>query len=474
MTVFDVVIVGAGSAGCVLADRLSAKGSSVCVIEAGPDLRPDTTPPSISGRSFFDALAEPGRIYPDLLARRVAGQPERPYLRGRGVGGSSAVNAMVGLWGEVDDYDAWERDHGCIGWAWRDVEKYFRRIEVPLTKVDPDDEGVVGRALVESCVLNGWPLHRGPFPLGGLSADVGPAMLTRDADGRRVTAADVYLERARSRPNVEVRCDAVVRRVTIEAGRATGVLLADGTLIDAREVVVCAGAIHSPAILLRSGVELPSLGAGLQDHPSAPVTLSVPRSTDTTGLAVSALARFSSGRHPADLQILPIDHLGPSAPGLASISVALMKVGSRGTVRLDPTDPDREPIVDFALLSDESDRESLTVGMGVLLDVLEHSSFTDVVEAAYIDDVGTPLASIASSPDAIRAWLGRATGDYVHAAGTCAMGDPTSEATVVDTRGRVVGMSGLRVCDASLMPSLPRANTHFPVMMIAEAIADRW
>ena len=324
----------------------------------------------------------PGRIYPDLMARRVAGQPERPYLRGRGVGGSSAVNAMVGLWGEVDDYDAWERDHGCIGWAWRDVERYFRRIEVPLTKVDPDDEGVVGRALVESCVLNGWPLHRGPFPLGGLSADVGPAMLTRDADGRRVTAADVYLERARSRPNVEVRCDAVVRRVMIEAGRATGVLLADGTLIDAREVVVCAGAIHSPAILLRSGVELPSLGAGLQDHPSAPVTLSVPRSTDTTGLAVSALARFSSGRHPADLQILPIDHLGPAAPGLASISVALMKVGSRGTVRLDPTDPDREPIVDFALLSDESDRESLTVGMGVLLDLLEHSSFTDVVEAA--------------------------------------------------------------------------------------------
>lgn len=470
----DVVIVGAGSAGCVLADRLSARGMSVCLVEAGPDLRAGDVPASISGPSFFDALAEPGRTWPDLTARRVAGQPARFYARGRGVGGSSAVNAMVGLWGEVDDYDGWERDHGCRGWAWRDVERYFRRVEVPLTRVDPEHEGTVGRALVEACVMNGWPLHRGPFPLGGLAADVGPAMLTRDADGRRVTTADVYLERARSRANVEVRCDTVVRRVIIERGRATGVSLADGSEIGAREVVLAAGAIHSPAILLRSGLERAGIGAGLQDHPSAPITLELVESPDPHSLAVTALARFSSGRDPADLQLLPMDHLGPDAPGHGLVSVALMKVRSRGTVTLTPNDPDAEPSVDFDLLSNDSDVEALTVGLGVLLDVLEHAAFRDVVRTALVDDVGTPLETIARSPEAIRSWLKNATGDYVHAAGTCAMGDPASPMTVVGPDAKVVGVSGLRVCDASVMPTLPRANTHVPVMMVAEAVADRW
>ncbi|NDA77685.1 MAG: GMC family oxidoreductase, partial [Actinobacteria bacterium] len=271
-SMIDVLIIGAGSAGCVLADRLSAKGLSVCVVEAGPDLRPDATPDSIRGASFFEALAEPGRSYPELVARRVAGQERRPYARGRGVGGSSAVNAMIGLWGEIDDYDAWERDFGCVGWSWREVEKYFHRIEVPLHRASPEGSESVTGALVDSCIMNGWALHRGPFPLSGVPADVGPAMLTRDANGRRVTAADVYLERARRRGNVEVRVDSVVDRVMIERGRATGVVLIDGTEIGAREVVVSAGAIHSPTILLRSGLDRPGIGEGLQDHPSAPIT----------------------------------------------------------------------------------------------------------------------------------------------------------------------------------------------------------
>jgi choline dehydrogenase-like flavoprotein len=430
----DVLVVGAGSAGCVLADRLSSKGLSVCVVEAGPDLRSATTPASITGESFFDALAEPGLIHRDLEARRVDGQAPRPYLRGRGVGGSSAVNAMVGLWGEMDDYDSWERDFGCVGWGWRDVERCFRRIEVPLRRAEPEGPGSVAGSLVEACIMSGWALHRGPFPLAGIPADAGPAMLTRDANGRRVTAADAYLERARERGNVVVRTDVAVDRVVVEGGRAVGVLLVDGTEIGAREVVLCAGAIHSPTILSRSGID----------------------------------------RHDADLQLLPINHLGPDALGYGSISVALMKVSSRGSVRLNPNDPLAEPIVDFDLLSRDEDVESLTVGVGVLLELLESPSLASLARGFFVDDRGTALAEIAGSPDSVRAWMREATGDYVHAAGTCAMGDPRSESTVVDSDARVIGVAGLRVCDASIFPSLPRANTHFPVMMAAEMVAGRW
>lgn len=470
----DVLVVGAGSAGCVLTDRLSARGLSVCLVEVGPDLRPFDAPASVTGASFLDAVAEPGYVHDGLTARRVAGREPRPYLRGRGVGGSSIVNAMVGLWGEIDDYDSWERDFGCRGWGWREVERCFRRIEVPLRRAEPEPADSVSGAVVEACLSHGWSLHRGPFPLSGVPADAGPAMLTRDEDGRRVTVADVYLERARARANVDVRIGVMVERVMIERGRAVGVALSDGTEIGAREVVLAAGAIHSPAILLRSELDRSAIGRGLQDHPSAPVTLALRHRRDHRSLAVSAVARFSSGRHHADLQLLPINHLGAGAPGYGSVNVALMKVSSRGTVRLDDTDPMAHPVVDFDLLSTDDDVESLTVGVGVLLELLESPSMAEVADGVFVDDRGTPLAAVAEDPDAVRSWLRSAAGDYVHAAGTCAMGDPAHEDTVVDPEARVVGVQGLRVCDASIFPSLPRANTHFPVMMAAEMVAERW
>jgi len=151
-----------------------------------------------------------------------------------------------------------------------------------------------------------------------------------------------------------------------------------------------------------------------------------------------------------------------------------MKVTSRGSVRLNPGDPLAEPIVDFDLLSTDDDVESLTVGVGVLLELLDTPSLATMARGFFVDDRGTALADIADSPDSVRAWLRASTGDYVHAAGTCAMGDPRSDDTVVDSDARVVGVDGLRVCDASSFPRLPRANTHLPVMMAAEMVAERW
>jgi choline dehydrogenase/5-(hydroxymethyl)furfural/furfural oxidase len=266
----------------------------------------------------------------------------------------------------------------------------------------------------------------------------------------------------------------VVDRVAIENDQAVGVVLADGTFIAAAEVVVAAGAIHSPAILLRSKIQRPGVGQGLQDHPSAPLTIALAESCSPHELAVTTLARFTSGFEPADLQLLPIDHLGQSSEGYGLLSVALMLSRSRGHIALASSDPLVDPVVSFNLLADERDIEALSVGVEVARHLLDSPSLKRVASEVFIDDVGTPLSALGDSADEIAAWLKSRTGDYVHAAGTCAMGDLANEKAVVDTAGRVHGIKNLRVCDASIFPMLPRANTHLPVMMAAELIAERW
>jgi choline dehydrogenase-like flavoprotein len=546
---FDTVIVGGGAAGVILAARMSKAGRRrIALIEAGMDTPPDATPSDITD-VFPVSYSNPRYFWPGIEATGRAGDQSKPYLQARVLGGGSSVMGMWALRGKPDDYNAW-REAGAEGWGWEDVLPSFNRMERDLDFAGPL-HGENGPIPVRRHPVECWPgfardllaaaVRRGldyRHDINGDFADgVFPVPVTNDGT-RRVTSATGYLTPpVRRRPNLAILCNSEVKRVRFNGHVVSGVEIARPAgpmTITCSDVILAAGAIGSPALLLRSGIgpaaelkalsiepvaDRPGVGRDLQNHcivnlatriiPSARQN----RALRTYGLACARLtSRHPMGRR-GDLHLQFIARTSLHAHGdrLGVVGAALYAPLSRGAIRLASADPARPPRIDFHLLEHPADRDRLATAIRLALDLLDDPQvrsirgyvFT-VLPSSLVRRLNRPspinrLASVLAAtaidaPEPIRrSVLGRAgrllpSGRLTlvdaaallqditaifHPVGTCRIGRKTDPQAVVDSDCRVLGVGGLRVIDASIMPLIPTANTCLPVMMIAEHAAQR-
>jgi choline dehydrogenase len=504
---FDFIVVGAGAAGCVLASRLSEEPSArVLLLEAGTAVPPPTSAVPPLWPTMIGGSADWGD---STIVQSATGSSVR-LVRGRGIGGSTATNAMMFVRGHWASYAAWE-NVGAKSWGFDDLLPYFKRSENavggdpalrghdgPMQIAATDPLHPVIAAGLDAAVQCGY--RRAKDISGGREVGFGPAFLNI-ADGKRVTAADAYLLPSLRRPNLEFVAEATVHRLRIENGRCTGVEYgtADGNSTSVGctgEVVLTAGTIGSAQLLMVSGVgpqahlrdvgvgvtlDLPGVGANFHDHRMAPggqlptndvvysSTRPMPPGRSGHAEAIGLLETQYADQGP-DVQLLFIDSTGIGLPGDDGsvvgyvIAAALMLPFSRGSVRLSGPDAGAPPIIDPNYFGDDRDLRTIVTALRVARQIGAASAYDPwrLAEAA--------PGPAAEDGDILGSFAKAACQSYFHPVGTCAMGD--TDMSVVDSELRVHGITGLRITDASIMPSIPSANTAATVFAIAERAAE--